>query len=143
MEPRAFLELAEQLSKNTTSEASLRSCVSRSYYALFNFMAQFINENVERLSKSAEDHKKVYHYFNNCGVVDIETIASDLNDLREDRNDSDYKLHSDRFKNQNVTFLLFKKASLAYNSFEKIIKSSKRRNHIVKCIERYKKVTNS
>jgi len=143
MEPRAFLELAEQLSKNTTSEASLRSCVSRSYYALFNFMAQFINENVERLSQSAEDHKKVYHYFNNCGVVDIETIASGLNDLRDERNDSDYKLHLDKFKEQFTVALLFKKASISFNSFEKIIQSSKRRRHIVNGIHRYKETTNS
>jgi len=40
MEPKAFLDLAAKLSKNTSDEASLRSSVSRSYYALFNTTAQ-------------------------------------------------------------------------------------------------------
>ena len=143
MESKAFLELAEQLSKNGTSEASLRSSVSRSYYALFNFMAQFINENVESLSQTANDHKNVYRYFHNCDFEDIEIIASNLNDLRDERNDSDYKLHSDKFNNQITVYLLFKKASIAFNSFEKIIQSNKHRKRIVKGIQKYKKTTNS
>jgi len=143
MEPKAFLELAQQLSKNADSEASLRSCVSRSYYALYNFMARFIDENIEKLSRSAKDHEKVYYYFSNCGIDNVEKIASDLNDLREDRNDSDYKLHLDKFKNQVIVSLLYKKANLAFNSFESIIGNSKKRKRIAKGIQRYKEKTNS
>jgi hypothetical protein len=142
MEPRAFLQLAQQLSRDTTNEASLRSSVSRGYYALFNLMAQFVNENVEGLSHSAEDHNKVYRYFNNCGIGDLEAIASRLNDLRADRNESDYRLHSDKFRNQNVASLLFMKARTAFNSFESVTQSSKRRKHIVKAIQKYKQGTN-
>ncbi len=90
MEPKSFLELAEQLSKNTTSEASLRSCVSRSYYALFNLMAQFINENVERLSQTAKDHEMVYYYFNNCEVEDVETTSK----VRDPRSQERAALHA-------------------------------------------------
>lgn len=136
------MELAEQLSRNTTSEASLRSCVSRSYYALFNLMAQFINENIGGLSQTAEDHKKVCYYLSNCDVDDVEIIASGLNDLRDERNDSDYKLHIDKFKNQNTVCLLFKKASIAFTSFENIMQSSKRRKRVIKGIQRYKEATN-
>lgn len=143
IEPKAFLELAQQLSRDTTNEASLRTCVSRSYYALFNFMAQFICHNVEPLSQTAKDHENVYRYFNNCGVADVETIASNLNDLRDERNDSDYKLQLDRFKDQSAVTLLFKKASIAFNSFESIIQSSKRRKHIIKGIRSYKQATGS
>lgn len=143
MEPKAFLELAQQLSRNVTSEASLRSCVSRSYYALFNFMAQFINQNVEKLSYSATDHENVYRYFNHCGIEEVETVASDLNDLRDERNDSDYKLYLDKFNDQFMVSLLFKKASIAFNSFEKFIQSGKQRNRIVEGIRQYKKITNS
>ncbi|MBN1972459.1 MAG: hypothetical protein JW787_02375 [Sedimentisphaerales bacterium] len=75
MEPREFLELAEQLSRNTRNEASLRSCVSRSYYALFNLMAAFIDENVEPLSKTANDHVNVYRYYNNCGVDYVQIVV--------------------------------------------------------------------
>lgn len=143
MEAKDFLELAQQLSGNMTSEASLRTCVSRSYYALFNFMAQFIRDNVEPLSQTAKDHQKVFHYFYNCGVENVETIASDLNDLRDERNDSDYKLHLEKFKDQFNVSLLFKKASIAFNSFERIIQSSKQRKHIIKGIQKYKQATNS
>jgi uncharacterized protein (UPF0332 family) len=143
MEPKEFLELAKQLLRNTTNEASLRTCVSRSYYALFNSMAQFICHNVEPLSQTAKDHENVYRYFYNCGIADVKTIASNLNDLRDERNDSDYKLHSDRFKNQSTVTLLFKKASITFNSFESIIQSSKRRKHIIKGIRSYKQTTGS
>jgi len=143
MEPKAFLELAEQLSRNTKSEASLRSCVSRSYYALFNFMAQFICDNVEPLSQTAPDHEKVYYYFNNCGVDDVQIIASSLNDLRDERNDSDYNLHLDKFRDQYTVVLWFKKASIAFNSFEDIIQNSNQRKHIIKGIRSYKQATGS
>jgi len=143
MKPRAFLQLAQQLSRNSTSEASLRTCVSRCYYALFNLMAQFINENIGGLSKTAQDHKKVYFYFNHCDVDNVKAIASNLNDLRDERNDSDYKLNLDKFKDQNNVSLLFMKANIAFNSFEKIIQSKKERDNIVKGIRRYKESTNS
>jgi hypothetical protein len=73
----------------------------------------------------------------------VEIIASNLNDLRDERNDSDYKLHLDRFKDQSTVSLLFKKASIAFDSFEGIIQSSKRRKHIVKGIRQYKQLTSS
>ena len=106
-------------------------------------MAQFIDKNVERLSHAAEDHKTVYRYLNNCGIEDVETIASNLNDLRDERNDSDYKLHLDKFNDQFTVPLLFKKASIAFGGFEKIIQRSKQRKYIVKGIQRYKQTTHS
>lgn len=143
MNPKAFLDLAQQLSRNEACEASLRTCVSRCYYALFNLMAQFVEENVGGLSRTAEDHKKVYHYFYNCNIDEIETIATDLNDLRDERNDSDYKLHVNRFCNQYEVSMLFMKASIAFNKFEEIVKSNKRRKQLIKRIHQYKKATNS
>lgn len=142
MEPRAFLDLAQKLSRNSTCEASLRSSVSRGYFALFNLMAQFIHENVEALSSSPENHKKVYYYFYNCDFEKIETIASSLHDLRDERNASDYKLHLDKFNNPLLVPLLFKKAKIAFDSFEKIIRNRSRRKSIVKGIKQYKQKTN-
>ncbi len=106
-------------------------------------MAQFVNENIERLSQTAKDHEKVYYYFNNCGVEDVEIIASDLNDLRDERNDSDYKLHVDKFKNENTVSLLFKKASISFNSFENIVRSTEQRKRIVEGIRKYRETSNS
>jgi uncharacterized protein (UPF0332 family) len=143
IEPKAFLDFAKTLLSDTSSEAALRSCVSRSYYALFNLMAQFIDKNIEKLSHMAEDHTTVYQYLNNCGIEDVEIIASNLHDLRDERNDSDYKLHLDKFNDQFTVSLLFKKASIAFDGFEKIIQRSKQRKHIAKGIQRYKKAINS
>ena len=106
-------------------------------------MAGFIEEHVGGLSKTAADHKKVYYYFNNCNIDDVETIASNLNDLRDERNESDYRLDSDKFNNQNAVSMLFMKASIAFASFEKIMQSSKRRKHLLRGIRQYKKATNS
>jgi len=142
MKPKAFLVLAQQLSRNATCEASLRTCVSRSYYALFNLMAQFIEEHVESLSHAAGDHEKVYHYLYNCGIAEVETIASDLNDLRDERNDSDYKLHLNKFSD-NYTVTMWLKAKTAFDSFENLINSRKKRESLAKGILRYKHRTNS
>ncbi len=142
MDPKEFLVLAQELAKPSANEAALRTCVSRSYYALFNAMARFINDEVESLSKSANDHTKVYQYFNNCGQNEVEQIASDLNDLRVERNNADYKLDEDRFDHFNAS-LLFKKASMAFNSFISIAGSSKRCKSVVRGIQAHKKRTNS
>jgi len=142
MDPKAFLDFAHELTKRT-DEAALRTCVSRSYYALFNSMAQFIEEHIGRLSHSAADHDKVVFYFNNCSVADITEVASALNDLRSDRNRADYQLDEIQFCNQPMVAFLYKKAEIAYNKFAKLVNSSGRRRQIIQQIEEYKKKTNS
>jgi uncharacterized protein (UPF0332 family) len=138
MEPKAFLDLAQNLSKEEKDEASLRSSVSRSYYALFNFMRGFVEKNVEPLPKKDEVHKTLYLYFYHCTVSEIAPIATVLNDLRTDRNESDYDLESDRFKEPNTVVLLFAKARNAFNTFEKIISAQDNRKHIINGIHKYK-----
>ena len=146
MVPKAFLWLAAKLLKDTTNEtreASLRTCVSRSYYALFNLMAQYISESFPKvLSRSAEDHRKVYMYLYRCGVDAVRRIATDLNDLRVQRNDADYKLDFNTFE-EKLTTALYNKAENAIQSFEKAIRSTEGRQAIIKGIESYKKLTNS
>lgn len=137
MEPVAFLELAKDLCKQSNNEAALRSAVSRSYYGLFHLAKQFIEKHVHRLPKGAESHKKVYMYLNNCNLATIRDIAGDLNDLRDDRNDADYELNIDGFKDVNFVTLLYSKAQLAYNSFETFSKNSKNRKRLVRGIAEY------
>jgi uncharacterized protein (UPF0332 family) len=143
MKPKAFLDLAERLLKDSKCEASLRTCVSRSYYALFNSTEQFVRQYFPAvLSRSAEDHEKVYAFLNHCGVDAIVQVASDLNDLRDQRNDADYKLDLDKFEGFGVG-LLYKKAGIALQTFEMVIGTAKGRNAIIKGMESYKKLTNS
>jgi hypothetical protein len=105
-------------------------------------MSQFIEENVSQLSHSAADHKKVKHYFFHCGVKEIEDVASSLDDLREERNSSDYKMTVNKFT-PNTVVLLYKKAEIAFDSFERTMQSSAKRKKILKGIRLYKQKTNS
>jgi len=138
MEPKAFLDLAQKLSKEEKDEASLRSCVSRSYYALFNIMRQFIDTNVEKIHKSVEAHGEVYRNLFNCNVSEVKQLAMALNDLRTERNSSDYDLELDKFKNPYNVTILFVKARTAFNSFERIISNGGNRKHIKDGIQKYK-----
>jgi len=105
-------------------------------------MAGFIENNVEPLSKSAGDHQKVYRYLSNCGIEEVEGTASSLDDLRGDRNDADYKLRLDRFRDANTVNLLLAKARCAFNRFEAAIGSHKGRNCVVIGIKQYKATIN-
>jgi hypothetical protein len=105
-------------------------------------MTKFVDEKIGCLSHKAEDHEKVYRYFNNCGVIKIATIASDLNDLRDERNDSDYDLKLHKFDG-NYTTLMYSKARIAFNSFVSFTENSKNCRKIVAGIRLYKTTTNS
>jgi hypothetical protein len=138
MEPRAFLELARELSGKKDDEAAWRSAISRGYYALFNAMAIFVHENIERLAGAAEDHQRVYRYFHNCGDDDFMDIASSLSDLREDRNECDYKLASRRFADMNTVRLVFKKAEIAFEGFQRMAGRTANKKRVIKGIRDYK-----
>ena len=138
MEPKAFLDLAQNLSKEEKDEASLRSSVSRSYYALFHIMRQFFERSGERIPKSPDAHGRVCNYLSICNVSEVKKLATDLNDLKTDRNESDYDLVSNRFKEPNTVVLLFVKARNAFNDFEKIISTPDNRRHIMDGVQKYK-----
>ena len=136
MEPKAFLDLAANL-KDGNNEASWRTSVSRSYYALFNWAAQFIRQNTPVvLSRDAKVHEDIYYYLNNCGVEDVKDVASSLNYLRDIRNDADYKLDSDRFDG-NCANLAFIQARNAIKEFEKAAGNAKGRQTIIEGIKSY------
>lgn len=137
MEPVAFLELAKDLCKKSNDEAALRSAVSRGYYGLFNSVKRFVEENVQQMPKGAESHKKVYRYLNNCGLREVVDVAGSLNDLREERNDSDYDLKVDKFKDTNSVTFLYLKARKAYDDFEIFCRNSKNRKKLVRGIAEY------
>jgi hypothetical protein len=142
MEPKAFLDLAANL-KDGKNEASWRTSVSRSYYALFNLAAQFIRPYFPNvLPRAAEAHKKIYLYLFHCGIEDVELIASDLDDLRTERNDADYQLNLVKFVGKHAD-ATYKKASRAIQNFEQVTASEETRKAIINGIESYKKLTNS
>lgn len=143
MEPVAFLKLAERLCNQPDDEASLRSAVSRGYYALFHLAKNFVEKHVEKLPKDAKSHDKVYTYLNNCGVMEIVEVAGNLNDLRDERNDADYDLTTPRFSDPNVANLLFVKTRSSYRDFERFVQSADNRKKLIKGISQYKKKIDS
>jgi hypothetical protein len=75
-------------------------------------------------------------------VEAVKIVASSLNDLRDQRNDADYKLDLNKFDG-NYVALVYKKAGIAIESFEKAIQSSEGRRAIIRGVESYKQRTNS
>jgi len=139
MDPRAFLDLAKNLSKQSNDEAALRTSVSRSYFALHNFLSQFMEDNGFTLPATAKKHELVRQNLNNCGFDNIKLIAKHLDELRDERNDADYELKLDKFQNPNHTNLLFIKARTAYDDFQKFTGDSNNRRGVVKGISEYRK----
>ena len=141
MDPRRFLELAQSLTKESGNEAAIRTSVSRSYYALHNFLGQFIKTQGLTLPEGASRHTWVRRDINACGN-DFEIIASDLNDLREARNEADYDMGVNNFQNEQVAVMQFIKARAAYNEFQKLTGNRKKRAQIAKDIRKYRKSIN-
>jgi uncharacterized protein (UPF0332 family) len=140
VDPKEFLSLAEIL-KQTKKEAHLRTAISRSYYALFNLLRDFLCENGIPFSRKVDDHKKVYFYFHNSKIEEFIQIGKDLDDLREERNDADYEMSATT--DDNNVQLLFAKARCAYNSFNKLIISKKQKDALIQNILAYIKINPS
>jgi len=143
MDPRVFLELAEELSERTDSEAAQRTSVSRSYYALYLLLHKFLKSKGISLPDTAVAHERVYRYLHNCGLQEVRSVASHLNDLRDERNIADYQLEETEFRDARVASLLFNKAQKAYDSFQECISDEENAGHVVRGINAYRKKTNT
>ena len=120
MDGKDFLELAKKL-QNSNDEASLRTSVSRSYYAIFNLVKDFLNSKGIKLPAAAQAHEKAQQYLFNSGVDEAEDLADELDNLRKNRNDADYELRTPRFTyDKKNCVLIYVKASLFFEQFEKI-----------------------
>ncbi len=89
-----YLFLAENLHKgfdNPPTEAMLRSCVSRAYYAAFCHARNYlINERDEIIPTDGSAHNLVKRKFSEAESQTDSKIAENLNRLRLDRNRADY-----------------------------------------------------
>lgn len=137
------LHLAKKLSRRSGDEAALRTCVSRSYFGLFNFLRQFLMQNEVRVCKTPQAHTEVYRCLYNCGVDEVQRVASHLNDLRSQRNSADYDIEGKKFGDPNTAALAFLKAQKAYQSFKDIISRGTNRRRITQGVQEYKRKTNS
>jgi hypothetical protein len=90
--PRDFIGLADALIREKPDdEAARRSVVSRAYYGAFNTIAEDFAANVMRLRGDASDHVRIGTWLRRSGVAGGPEIGDLLNDLRDRRNDADYR----------------------------------------------------
>jgi len=92
-----FLNLARYLQGDSTvafsQEAGLRTAVSRAYYAAFGHAVEFARVKLRyRPTYDWQDHRNVRQHFVNSGKVDI---AQGLEEMRQWRNDCDYRSDAD------------------------------------------------
>lgn len=93
MDPKLFLDTARILQKDK-QEASIRSVVSRSYYA----MIIHIKNELERLlgrnhfDKQVNIHHYIPVYLRNSQVKEAEMLSNIISDFRDRRNESDYDM---------------------------------------------------
>lgn len=90
-----FLALADALSRNPTSpgpeEASLRSAISRAYYAAYCSVRNFADARGEILLRGkASDHWLVINHFRRSPDASRQKIGNQLDRLRRRRNKADY-----------------------------------------------------
>lgn len=91
MDPRDFLTLARQLALVNT-EAAWRSSVSRAYYAAFHVARQLLEDLNFTVPHADRAHAHLWLRLSNCGDRQVEMAGMRLNDLRRERNGSDYNL---------------------------------------------------
>lgn len=137
MEPIAFLELAHSLANQADNEAAFRTSVSRSYYALFNLLNEFLVANKFSIPKAAKAHDTVYLYLHNSGIKGVCDVAKNLDDLRTDRNKADYELDLPDFQSTRCAVFSLTKARWSYKEFQKLTESRKKRQHVTKGVRAY------
>lgn len=94
-----YSKLAIGLAKSQ-DEASLRSAVSRAYYALMHKSRIFAEKRGQQFKykKTAEIHREVINYFNNKNDASSTSLAIKLGRLKTTRNECDYDDHIQNIK---------------------------------------------
>ena len=116
MNGKEFLDGAKNLARSQF-EASLRSAISRAYYALLNVAIQFLTELGFSVEHGPGAHGQAYRRLFNCGVEPMNKFARTLDELRTLRNQADYNMKSTDFKDQATSVLRVAKAATAIDLF--------------------------
>jgi uncharacterized protein (UPF0332 family) len=89
MDFRDFLSLADALANGTT-QAEWRTACSRGYYAAFHVARQLLLGLGFRVPQADRAHAYLWLRLSNAGVADMMEAGRRLNDLRRERNRTDY-----------------------------------------------------
>ena len=93
------------------------------------------------LSENATRHTWVRRDIDSCGS-EFSIIASDLNDLREARNDADYDLGVANFQDERYAVIQYLKARAAYDNFQQLSSNRKKRAQIAISIRKFRNSIN-
>lgn len=109
MSPNDFIELAQSLLKDGC-EASLRTAVSRAYYAVYHECRIVLEARSITIRRDAEGHKQITECLDRSNHPPAQKIAQLVRDLRRDRNIADYDLADPMFSNPANSKLRINKA---------------------------------
>ena len=96
MTGRDFVTCAEQFGQGS-SEAELRSAVSRAYYGAFHEAVSLLNDCGVWLPKTEQVHVEVGYCLRDCGNAEAAKAGQQLEVLRSQRKVADYDLDDNRF----------------------------------------------
>jgi uncharacterized protein (UPF0332 family) len=89
---RDYLSLAHTLARGST-EGEWRTACSRAYYAAFHVARQLLLALGFRVPQADRAHGYLWLRLSNAGVIQVQRAGRQLNDLRRERNRSDYDDH--------------------------------------------------
>jgi uncharacterized protein (UPF0332 family) len=109
MNPKEFLKIAEDLC-NVGNPASLRTAISRSYYASFLTARDYAENTLGKaIRHDSRDHYLVKEYLKEIPDSEISELADDLGDLQDYRKRADYDMNDhtpEKLKKAEELFLM-------------------------------------
>jgi len=90
-DPQEFIKLAERILRNSPGASEARTAIGRAYYGAFHAAKRPLEQSF-RFSKQENVHQQIRMLFINCSSVDAREIGRNLDDLRDRRNNADYRL---------------------------------------------------
>jgi len=117
--PTDFLKLAEELCLKDDA-ASLRSAISRAYFASLLFAKRYINI-VEKKPHVGEIkvHQEVKNYLSRSPDVELNELGDELKDLQDCRVAADYKMDDDFSENRKNAEDVFLRAEEVISTISK------------------------
>jgi uncharacterized protein (UPF0332 family) len=134
MTGRDFMACAEKFSQGST-EAELRSAVSRAYYGAFHDVLALLHVCGVWLPKTEQVHVKMGFCLRDCGDPDAANTGRQLDILRSRRKVADYDLNDNRFAARSAVAVEIERARRILATIDQIDSSSgtgfrtKIRNH--------------
>lgn len=90
MDPKIYYTLALALCEKTNDPASIRSSISRAYYAVFNLSFEVLNKIGISVLNNSNAHSEIIVKLKNSGNSEAQKFGVQIGDLHTKRLDADY-----------------------------------------------------